>query len=334
MLLDDLVKLTERHRLACRFYRDDTDSMVANDAAPTSLADLPSLPVRAFKQFDLKSVPDDDVYKIMRSSGTSGSHSRIFLDRDTSRRQTVALSHCFADHFGPSRFPMLVIDSPKTIEDRLSFSARTAGINGFSMFSRGRCFALDDHMKLDLDSIRTFFEEHTGKTIFLFGFTSVVWADFLNALEGCGDKLNLENAFLLHGGGWKKMQEQAVTDALFKKTIRQTLGNVSVHDYYGMVEQTGTIYMQCEKGHLHTPVWSDVIIRDPADLSVMEFGKTGLVQVNSVLPTSYPGHCILTEDLGTIIGEDDCACGRLGKYFKVHGRVPKAQVKGCSDTFV
>ena len=33
------------------------------DAAPTSLADLPYLPVRAFKQFDLKSVPDDDVYK-------------------------------------------------------------------------------------------------------------------------------------------------------------------------------------------------------------------------------------------------------------------------------
>ena len=78
MLLDDLVKLTERHRLACRFYRDYTDSMFTNDAAPTSLADLPYLPVRAFKQFDLKSVPDDDVYKIMRSSGTSGSHSRIF----------------------------------------------------------------------------------------------------------------------------------------------------------------------------------------------------------------------------------------------------------------
>ena len=70
MLLDDLVKLTERHRLACRFYRDYTDSMFANDAAPSSLADLPYLPVRAFKQFDLKSVPDDDVYKIMRSSGS------------------------------------------------------------------------------------------------------------------------------------------------------------------------------------------------------------------------------------------------------------------------
>jgi hypothetical protein len=100
-----------------------------------------------------------------------------------------------------------------------------------------------------------------------------------------------------------------------------------------MVEQTGTIYVQCENGYLHTPVWSDVIIRNANDLSPLEHGESGLIQVNSVLPTSYPGHCILTEDLGTIIGEDDCQCGRLGKYFNVHGRVPKAQVKGCSDTF-
>ena len=108
---------------------------------------------------------------------------------------------------------------------------------------------------------------------------------------------------------------------------------MNVHDYYGMVEQTGTIYMQCENGFLHTPAWSDVLIRSPQDLTLLEYGEAGLIQVNSVLPTSYPGHCILTEDLGTVFGEDDCECGRLGKYFKVHGRVPKAQVKGCSDTF-
>ena len=76
MLLDDLVNLTERHRVGCRFYRDYIDSMFASTATPTSLADLPYLPVRAFKQFDLKSVPDDDVYKVMRSSGTSGTHSQ------------------------------------------------------------------------------------------------------------------------------------------------------------------------------------------------------------------------------------------------------------------
>jgi hypothetical protein len=32
------------------------------------------------------------------------------------------------------------------------------------------------------------------------------------------------------------------------------------------------------------------------------------------------------------MGEDDCSCGRLGKYFQVHGRLAKAEVRGCSDT--
>jgi hypothetical protein len=62
-------------------------------------------------------------------------------------------------------------------------------------------------------------------------------------------------------------------------------------------------------------------------------GSTGLIQVLSVLPKSYPGHSLLTEDLGTILGQDDCSCGWNGKYFKVLGRIPQAELRGCSDTF-
>jgi hypothetical protein len=51
------------------------------------------------------------------------------------------------------------------------------------------------------------------------------------------------------------------------------------------------------------------------------------------LPKSYPGHIILTEDEGEIIGDGDCACGRLGKYFKIHGRLKNAEMRGCSDVY-
>ena len=206
MLLDDLVNLTERHRVGCRFYRDYIDSMFASTATPTSLADLPYLPVRAFKQFDLKSVPDDDVYKVMRSSGTSEAHPAIFLDRDTAKRQTVALSQCFAEYFGSGRFPMLVIDSRRRLRTDCPFRRGRPVSNGFSMFSRGRCFALDNDMKLDLESIRPFLEQHSEKTIFLFGFTSVVWADFLNGLEKAGETLNLKTpscCMVAAGKSWK-----------------------------------------------------------------------------------------------------------------------------------
>jgi len=56
-----------------------------------------------------------------------------------------------------------------------------------------------------------------------------------------------------------------------------------------------------------------------------------LVQVLSLLPYSYPGHSLLTEDLGVLVGEDGCACGRPGRYFLVHGRQESAEVRGCSD---
>ena len=58
--------------------------------------------------------------------------------------------------------------------------------------------------------------------------------------------------------------------------------------------------------------------------------ETGVVQVVSALPRSYPGHSLLTEDLGDLLGEDDCRCGQLGRTFRVLGRVPKAELRGCS----
>ena len=42
---------------------------------------------------------------------------------------------------------------------------------------------------------------------------------------------------------------------------------------------------------------------------------------------------LLTEDEGRILGEDDCPCGRKGKYFEILGRVKRAEVRGCSDTY-
>ena len=100
-----------------------------------------------------------------------------------------------------------------------------------------------------------------------------------------------------------------------------------------MVEQTGSIFFECEHGKLHTPNFADIIIRDPITFEPLPFNSKGLIQLISLLPSSYPGHSILTEDLGTIHGEDNCPCGRMGKYFEVHGRIKNAEIRGCSDTY-
>jgi hypothetical protein len=91
--------------------------------------------------------------------------------------------------------------------------------------------------------------------------------------------------------------------------------------------------MECEKGFLHAPVYSDILIRRPLDFSISDFGEEGLIEVVSILPKSYPGHILLTEDIGVVFGEDDCKCGRLGKYFKISGRIKNAEIRGCSDSY-
>lgn len=61
--------------------------------------------------------------------------------------------------------------------------------------------------------------------------------------------------------------------------------------------------------------------------------ETGIIQVLTPLATAYPGHSILTEDRGILLGIDDCPCGRKGKYFNVLGRIPHTELRGCSDVY-
>ena len=61
------------------------------------------------------------------------------------------------------------------------------------------------------------------------------------------------------------------------------------------------------------------------------FNKKGLIQLKSLIPHSYPGHNILTDDIGVILGEDDCSCGKKGKYFKIIGRLKNSELRGCSN---
>ena len=146
-------------------------------------------------------------------------------------------------------------------------------------------------------------------------------------------KLNFGNqSILIHGGGWKKLIDQQVDNSIYKKMLTDNLGIQNIYNYYGMVEQVGSVFMECKNGYLHSPDFADVIIRNTRSFDVCKNGEEGVVQVLSILPVSYPGYSLLTEDLGIIHGEDDCLCGRKGKYFTISGRMPMAELRGCSDT--
>lgn len=329
-----LKELSLKHYQKCENYRKIVDKLNCNLSEIKNYTEIPFLPVRLFKEFDLKSIPTEEVFKTMTSSGTSGQAvSKIYLDKTTAANQQKTLVKIVSDFTGASRMPMLIIDSPSVIKNRNMFSARGAGILGFSIFGADRTYALDDDMNINIPVIEAFLEKHKGQKILLFGFTFMIWQFFYKKLKELNIKLDLSNGILIHGGGWKKLVNEAVSKEEYKQSLNDVCEIKSVHDYYGMVEQTGCVYMECEYGHLHASIFSDVIIRNPKDFSITKTGEKGLIQVCSLLPESYPGHSLLTEDEGIILGEDDCPCGRKGKYFTILGRIKNAEIRGCSDTY-
>ena len=337
LLTERLLELTKLHMKRCTEYKVMLETINFEMAKVNSYVDIPFLPVRLFKELELKSVNAEEIVKTMTSSGTTGQAvSKIFLDRTTSSNQQKAMVKIVSDFTGSSRMPMIIIDCPGVVKDRAMFSARGAGILGFSIFGSKKIYALDNDMKLDVEKVEEFLATYKGQRILLFGFTFMIWQHFykeLLKLKEQGITFDFSDAVLIHGGGWKKLISEAIEPVEFHDRLQSVCGLDAIHDYYGMVEQTGCIYMQCECGHLHASVFSDVITRRAIDFSPCDIGERGIIQVVSTIPESYPGHSLLTEDEGIIKGIDDCPCGRKGKYFKIIGRLKDAEIRGCSDTY-
>ncbi|MHB8580338.1 MAG: LuxE/PaaK family acyltransferase [Ignavibacteriaceae bacterium] len=333
-LLSGLNKLSKFHFEHSVHYRHLISNLGINLSREcNSIEEISFLPVRLFKTQKIQSIPDSAVFKILTSSGTTNQQvSRIVLDKETSMLQVKALASIITSYIGHQRLPMIIIDSASTIKNRTSLSARGAGLVGLSNFGRNHFFALDENMELKVDALIEFIDKYKGDNILIFGFTFMIWQYFYLKLKYLNKKINLENAFLIHSGGWKKLVEQSVSNQIFKESLNSQFKIKRIYNFYGMVEQVGSIFMECEKGYLHAPNFAEILIRDYSDWSILPVGEQGVIQSLSILPKSYPGHSLLTEDLGTVVGIDNCACGRKGSYFLIHGRIPKAELRGCSDT--
>lgn len=334
LLLEELKELTEIHRAGCVEYANYLDAIGYTFGQAQALDEIPFVPIQIFKELKMKSIPDEAVFKIMMSSGTSGQkQSKIYLDKENAILQQKVLLRLLGDFVGPKRLPMLVIDSRATIRDRRLFTTRGATIMGLDFMAKKMVFALDDEMALDVDALVNFVSAYGKDRFLIFGFTFMVWQHLFNEIERRDIQLDMSNGYLLTAGGWKKLKNEAVSNEDFKKRGERVCGIRHYVDHYGMAEQTGCIYAECEYGHLHASIYSDIIVRRYKDFAPSEYGERGYIQVLSCLPHSYPGHSILTEDEGIILGEDDCPCGRKGKYIQVLGRMKNAELRGCSDTY-
>jgi hypothetical protein len=222
-----------------------------------------------------------------------------------------------------------------------TLGARGAAIQGLQPFASETTYCLKGNAHgefvLDRDRLREFAENakknRQDAEVLVYGFTFILWSELVKPLLAENVCLNLPGARLLHSGGWKRLQDQAVEKSKFNEQLAQVFGcsQDRVIDFYGMVEAVGVIYPDCCEGNKHAPAFGDVIVRDPLTLEPVAAGEDGIVQVCNALPTSFPGNLLLTDDMAQVIAYDGCPCGRRGISFRFAGRIPEVEVRGCGN---
>jgi hypothetical protein len=213
-------------------------------------------------------------------------------------------------------------------------------MRGYLMMASETHYVLESRegkLELDADKLARVLEDLSARSMpaCLIGYTYVLYQHVVAPLLRAGRRLRLPpGSMVLHFGGWKRLERQAVDRAQLNAEVAQVFANAEpcIRDVYGFTEQLGVIYPDDGHGVRLAPVYAEVIARDPVTLEPLPEGMPGLLEFITPLPQSYPGIALLIDDMGRIVSRDCGDGGRYGTRFEVLGRARGAEIRGCGDT--
>ena len=331
-LLVELNQLSRFHLDACPEFR----AMWPEWAVADRFGDLPYVHATVFKHLLLRSVaPGASGERLAASSSTTGQRpSQVVIDETTSALQERSSRSILGAFLGTDERPLIVLDSSKSLRSR-GVSARVAAALALKPFSSSMHFVLadpNDPASINWDGVRRALSESPGESI-LYGFTWLLWLAWANGTmpADVSERLAHERMRFVHSGGWKRLEAQRVTSSeLEVALVEKCAEGTTILDYYGLVEQLGVIFPMCEAGHRHAPAWATVLTRDPMTTEVLGNDTPGMLQLINTLGRSGPFYSVLTEDMGTVNG-DECPCGREGLTFDLLSRIPRSELRGCAN---
>ena len=320
------------HYKNCKRYKNFLRNQNINIYKINKNYDFPFIHVNSFKDQDLLSINKNKIFKTLFSSGTSNQKlSKIHLDKINAKNQIIALKKIVCSILGNSRLPMLIFEKDPKILEKRKFGAKIAAIYGFSIFGKSHTYCIDKNNNLNYSLLNNFLKKFANQSFLIFGFTSSIYLNLIKNFKKNKINQDFSKGILIHGGGWKKLEYEKIDNLKFKKKLKKNVNLKRIINYYGVVEQTGSIFLECEKCNVfHTNPFNDVIVRDKF-LNKSKENEKGILQLLSILPSSYPGNSILFEDEGMIISFKNKNCNNTGKSFQILGRIPRAEVRGCSD---
>ena len=311
----------------CPPYRRFLDKLGGPPDAWRSPADVPPLPVAMFKRFLLSAVPPEKVVRELHSSSTTGQQPSRIADRQDDRVPAVARAG--VDPEGAPRHAAAAV--PGDRRGRIGPVGRQLDGPRSGHSRRGQ-FRLRNRLRPRPHVRRrpgraTSIASPASSRNMAAGRCSCSASRSSSGRGSCwrwsawASRSTRPRRFCCTpaaGRSWPTRQCRKTSSAGVRRRGpgRPTRG--SVLDFYGMVEQVGTVFVDCPAGNKHAPAFADVILRQPLSLWPAEPGQSGIIEVLSVLPTSYPGHALLTEDQGTLAGRRRLPLRPQGQVFPFH----------------
>lgn len=277
-----------------------------NKPEPTSIADIPFLPISFFKTHEI--VAEGHTPEIVfKSSGTTGMQRSQHLVADCSLYERSFLPTY--EHFvGKLTDQIIFALLPSYVEQGESSLVYMVDYLIKETQHELSGFYLNDATAL-LHAIDL--GRKTGKQLVLFGVSYAL-------LDLAELQPDLKDVLVIETGGMKGRRKEMSKEELHA-TLKTAFGCSYISSEYGMSELLSQAYSN-KDGLFDLPNWMRVQLRDVNDpFSLVEAGKTGGLNVID-LANLYSCSFISTQDLGKIVNDQ----------LQLLGRFDQADLRGCN----
>ena len=287
---------------------------------------IPALPTRAFKEYEVSSIPPGDRTRVFHSSGTGGHKpSRHYHNAESLSVYEASLLPWFKRHFAggqEARMKFIFLtpeNAPNSSLVHMFTAVRRAFGTPDSAFT-GRLNA-DGSWGLDVEQTLAAVREAVGENtpLGLLG-TAFSFVHLLDHLEGAGKRFALpKGSRVLETGGYKGRSRE-MPKARLRLMLSRFLGVPAAHvvGEYGMSELSSQAYEDAG-GVFRFPPWARVLVISPETGAEVGEGETGLLRVFD-LANIASVLAVQTEDLAA----------RRGEGFELLGRAASSEPRGCS----
>ncbi len=333
----------EFQREHCKVYREFLDLTEKGDFHPSSVVEIPFLPIRFFKSRDILSAPASGNSIVFTSSATTGMVPSHHIVHDISVYEK-SFTEGFGLFYGESGTYNLLALLPSYLErkgsslvymaEKLIARAKANGAEGG--------FYLYNHDELLSELKRLQAESPKRKTILLgVSFALLDFASFV--AEQIPDTQERRKIFsdvvIMETGGMKGRGEELSREELHRRLANGFAGG-RIDSEYGMCELLSQAYSFPVEGFAQarnvdgvffTPPWMRVMTRDFLDslrITVREPYSTGGLDIID-LANIYSCCFIETEDQGRVF----YACNAKKSVhppFTVDGRIKNSERRGCN----